>query len=83
LLNLTLQKLEQTNDLDTDDASINELKRVLLNRIADLELSKTIETEISEVEHALELVDLVAPPSMTEEGSLEEDIDKTLLDKLD
>jgi hypothetical protein len=59
------------------------LKRVLLNRIADLELSKTIETEISEVEHVLELVDLVAPPSMPEEGSLEEDIDKTLLDKLD
>ena len=83
MLNLTLQKLEQTNDPDTDDASINELKRVLLNRIADLELSKTIETEISEVEHVLELVDLVAPPSMPEEGSLEEDIDKTLLDKLD
>jgi hypothetical protein len=37
-LHVTLQKLEQTGDPGKDDASISELKRVVLNRIVDLEL---------------------------------------------
>jgi hypothetical protein len=82
-LNLTLQNLEQTQSPGKDDAGITELKRVLLNRIADLELSKTLETEDDKSDKAPEPADLVPPPSITEEGALEEDIDKASLDKLD
>ena len=82
-LNLTLQKLEQAEAPGKDDASITELKRVLLNRIADLELSKTFETEDDKIDKSPGLADLVPPPSLTEEGAPEEDIDRTSLDKLD
>ncbi len=66
-----------------DDARITELKRVLLNRIADLELSKTLEVDDDKIDKAPEPADLVPPSSITEEGAPEEDIDKTSLDKLD
>jgi hypothetical protein len=49
---VTLQKLEQTVDPGKDDASISELKRVVLNRIAGLELSKTLVAEDDEAEPA-------------------------------
>jgi hypothetical protein len=82
-LHLTLQKLEQTSDPGKDDASIFELKRALLSRIVDLELSKTIETNDDEIEKAPEPSDLVPPPSIGEERTPETDIDKTPLEKLD
>ena len=82
-LHLTLQKLEQTSDPGKDDASISDLKRVLLNRIVDLELSKTLETKDDEGDKAPEPADLVPPPSITEESTPETDIDKTSIEKLD
>jgi hypothetical protein len=82
-LHLTLQKLEQTVDPGKGDGSISDLKRALLNRIVDLELSKTMETEDDEIDKAPEPADLVPPPSITEERTLETNIDKTLLEKLD
>jgi hypothetical protein len=82
-LNLTLQKLEQTGGPGKDDATITELKRVLLNRIADLELSKTLETEDEKIDKAPDLADLALPPSTTEEGSAGEHTEKTSLGKLD
>jgi hypothetical protein len=82
-LHLTLQKLEQTSDPGKDDASISDLKRALLNRIVDLELSKTLETKDEEIDKAPEPADLVPPSSITEERTPETDIDKTSIEKLD
>jgi hypothetical protein len=59
------------------------LKRVLLNRIADLELSKTLETENDEEDKNPERAGLVPSPSFVEDTALEEEVEKTPLDKLD
>jgi hypothetical protein len=80
-LRLTLQQLEQTGD--PNDASISELKRVVLNRIADLELAKKLETTEDEIDNAPEPADLIPPPSMPEEDPSEEADDMTQLSKLD
>jgi hypothetical protein len=83
LLNVTLQKLEQTGDPGKDGASIADLKRVLVNRIADLELSKTLEPADAEIDEAYQPADLVPPLSITEEGRPEKSIDTIQLNKLD
>jgi hypothetical protein len=75
--------LEQTVHPGKDDASISELKRVLLNRIADLELSKTFYAQDDEIDEAPDPAELISPPSTTKEGTPEKDIDNTPLDKLD
>jgi hypothetical protein len=80
-LRLTLQQLEQTGN--PNDASISELKRVILNRIADLELAKKLETSDSEIDNAPGPADLVPPQSMAEEGPMEEANDQSQLEKLD
>ena len=82
-LRVTLQKLEQTGDPGNDDARISELKRVLLNRIADLELSKTFESEDYETDNAPAPDELIPPPSMTEESASEKAIEDIPLEKLD
>jgi hypothetical protein len=79
----TLQKLEQTDSPAQDEESITELKRVLLNRIADLELSKTLETADDEAEEPPQAADLIMPAAKVEEGSPEELIDASELEKLD
>jgi hypothetical protein len=81
-LNLTLQQLEQSGDPDQDDASITELKRVLLNRIADLELSKTLETDDNSDKDP-KFTNLASLASATQDTTFEEDIDRTAIDKLD
>jgi hypothetical protein len=43
-LRITLQKLEQNFDPDGDASAMAELKRILLNRIAELELVGTLES---------------------------------------
>jgi hypothetical protein len=80
-LRLTLQQLEQTGN--PDDASISELKRVVLNRIADLELAKKLETADGEIDNAPKPADLIPPPLMAEEGPAEEAYDQTQLNQLD
>jgi hypothetical protein len=82
-LHVTLQKLEQTSDPGQDETSIAVLKRVLVNRIADLELTKTFELAEAEIDKAHEPADLVPPPSITEEGTPEMTMDTVQLDKLD
>ncbi len=82
-LHVTLQKLEQTGDPGKDDASISELKRVVLNRIADLELSKTLVSGDDEAEPHPDPTDLVPPPPKPDEGESAEALDKAELEKLD
>jgi hypothetical protein len=82
-LHVTLQKLEQTSDPDRKDASISELKQVVLNRIIDIELSNTLATADDEIDKVTSPADLIPPPSMTEERTPEKGIDKTPLEKLD
>ena len=67
-LNLTLQKLEQTSGSCEDEASISGLKRIVLNRIADLELTNKLETEVDEIDDAAESADFILLPLMAEEG---------------
>jgi hypothetical protein len=82
-LHVTLQKLEQTSDPNKEDASISELKQVVLNRIIDLELSNTLATEDDELATAPAPADLIPPSSIIEERTPEKGIDKTPLEKLD
>jgi hypothetical protein len=82
-LHVTLQKLEQTSDPDKKDASISELKQVVLNRIIDIELANTLATADDEIDRGSSPAELIPPPSMTEEGTPETSIDNTALDKLD
>jgi len=48
LLNVALQKLEQSTDTSRDPASTAELKSLLMGRIAKLELVRAIEDEVAE-----------------------------------
>ena len=82
-LRLTLQKLEQTGDTGKDNASMSELKRIVLNRIADLELAKKLETKNDEVDKAPEPADLIPLPSLAEEDPSEDAVDEIPLNKLD
>jgi hypothetical protein len=43
-LRITLQKLEQNSDADEDASAMVELKRILMNRIAELELLSALES---------------------------------------
>jgi len=80
---MTLQKLEQTSDPASGEASIADLKRILVNRIADLELAKTLEPAEAETDEDPEPSDLVPPQSKTEERSHEMAGDPLQLEKLD
>lgn len=82
-LRLTLQKLEQSGDARKNDTSISELKRVVLNRIADLELAKKLAIKDEEVDNAPEPADLIPLPPMAEEDPREEAVGEIQLDKLD
>jgi hypothetical protein len=75
--------LEQTGDADNNDASISELKRVVLNRIADLELSKRLETKDHTNDNAPGPADLIPPPLMAEDRSSEQVVDEIQLNELD
>jgi len=82
-LHATLQKLEQASDPDAEDVSISELKQVVLNRIIDIELSKTlvVEGEESESDHGAE--DIASLPLIREERVAESVGDQLPLEKLD
>jgi hypothetical protein len=82
-LRTTLQKLEQTSNPDQDEASLNELKRVLVNRIADLELSQALSKPVGEAAERSEPDELVPPPSTPEPESAPAPLDSTPLQKLD
>ena len=80
-LHVTLHKLEQTENPVQNEESISELKRILLNRIADLELAKTLETTETEDEKAPEPNEL-ASPHTTEESASADFVDMEQLEKL-
>ena len=82
-LRVTLQKLEQTEDPDSGEHSISELKRVVLNRIADLELSKKLETGDDEADNDPESGNFTSLPLITEEHAPEKDFDLAPLDRFD
>ena len=48
LLNVALQKLEQSTDKTRDPTSTAELKSILVGRIAKLELVRAIEDEVTD-----------------------------------
>ena len=80
-LRTALQKLEQTNDPARE--SFPELKRIMLARIADLELAKALKATAAQVDDAHELADLVPPPSAADGNQPNQPINGTNLDKLD
>ena len=82
-LHATLQKLEQASDPDAEDVSISELKQVVLNRIIDIELSKTLVVEGEESESDPGAADIASLPLIREERVAESVGDQLPLEKLD
>jgi len=82
-LRATLQKLEQSSDPGQDEASMAELKRVLLNRIADLELSQTLERTAEIVAGPPQPSELVPPSLAAEADPSPTPLDSINLEKLD
>ena len=82
-LHATLQKLEQASDPDAEDASMSELKQVVLNRIIDIELSKTLVVEGEESESDPGAEDIASLPLIREERVAESVGDQLPLEKLD
>jgi len=79
-LRLTLLKVEQTAEPDQDREALADLKRILLQRIAELEAIQAIEVQAGESAAALQSApgqtedkpssaDLVLPPSVTADES--------------
>lgn len=64
-LRITLQKLEQNSDGDEDASAMVELKRILLNRIAELEVVSALESEHPE---ELDTPDPAALPALLQMG---------------
>lgn len=82
-LRATLLKLEQTDDPPEAPKSISELKRILLNRIAELEILQALETSDAATDKPPEPAELVPPPLTIEEDHLDALTEGTNLDKLD
>ena len=60
---MTLQKLELSTDPDQDQAALADLKTILLNRIAELEVALTLEPEADSASTPAP-ADLIPPASM-------------------
>ena len=82
-LRATLQKLEQTDAPAEDPESFADLKRILLSRIADLELAQMLETAEAATDKAPNAADLVPPPLAEEENHPEGPGKDTDLENLD
>ena len=82
-LRITLHKLEQTADREHDEQSMADLKRIVLNRIAELEMSVSLESVEAEIAETPAPADLVPPASIAESDPRNEVIDTTQSDKLD
>ena len=67
-LRVTLQKLEQNPDPAQDPGALAELKTILLNRIAELEVALTLEPAVEASKPPL-VADLVPPASMSDVSS--------------
>ncbi len=82
-LRATLQKLEQSPAAAANPQSFSELKRVLLNRIAELELAQTLEASDPATDKAPDPADLVPLPAVVEENLYGQPTNDTDLEKLD
>jgi hypothetical protein len=79
----TLQKLEQNLDPTADAVALADLKRVVLNRIAELEIVKALAPEVAESPKAPDPTALL-PPSAETGGDLPAaDAQTGQLEKLD
>jgi len=67
-LRVTLQKLELSTDPDQDQAALADLKTILLNRIAELEVALTLEPEADSANTPAP-ADLIPPASMSNGNS--------------
>ena len=79
-LRVTLQKLEQAADPVSDGQDVVELKRILLNRIAELEALEALQPEEVVPEPAPS--DLPSIAAVAEEQPTQETADATGLEKL-
>ena len=87
-LRVTLQQLEQTADPARDADSMAQLKRVLVNRIADLELLETLTSDDLKSADLSNPAELVPPVTVEKSLSGEEEKDSItsdvgLVDKTD
>jgi len=76
-LRVTLQQLEQTADPARDADSMAQLKRVLMNRIADLELLEALTTEDVEAAGLSSPAELVPPATVDTSLPGEDEKDST------
>lgn len=81
-LHLILKKVQQSSDTAQDEASLADLKRILLNRIAELEVTMVLEPADAEVAKVSDPSALV-PPSVVEGDRVEESSTPTEPAKLD
>jgi hypothetical protein len=70
-LRLTLLKVEQSADPEQDAEALAELKRILLQRIAELEAIQALESAAAEIVDKPNPEDLILPASVTVEDSKE------------
>jgi len=68
-LRLTLLKFEQTAEPEQDAEALSELKRILLQRIAELEAIEAIESAAAQTADKPNPADLVPPASVTVDGA--------------
>jgi hypothetical protein len=79
-LRITLQKMEQFTDSESDANDVTELKRLLLNRIAELETLEALQPE--EVHPQPILSDLPAIAASTEGNAVSESPEAPTLNKM-
>ncbi len=68
-LRLTLLKVEQSAEPEQDAEALAELKRILVQRIAELEAIQAIESAAAQTADEPKPADLVPPASVTVEDS--------------
>jgi len=74
-LRLTLLKVEQSADPEQDAEALAELKRILLQRIAELEAIQALESAAAQTGDKPNPEDLVPPASVTEGDAKEVIVD--------
>jgi hypothetical protein len=79
-LRITLQKMEQITESESDTHDVTELKRLLLNRIAELETLEALQPE--EVHPQPILSDLPAIAASTEGDVVNESPEVSTLNKM-
>jgi hypothetical protein len=82
-LRVTLNRLEHTANPDQDADSMAAFKRILLNRMADLELAASLAPGDAEISQPPAPDELVMPTSMAKSDPDEEATGKTQLEQLD